>query len=83
MEINSFKDTFLIQSYCGAATLQSVISGSLIKKEVGRTLEENIILLVGKYRALIVPVDFTLQTLIAAERKVAGLAGDLTGAFPV
>ena len=39
-EIISFKNTFLIQSYCGAATLQSVISGSLIKKEVGRTLEE-------------------------------------------
>ena len=43
---------------------------------------ENVILLVGKYRALIVRVDFTLQTLLAAERKVAGLAGDLAGAVP-
>ena len=40
-----------------------------------------IILLAGKYRALIVPVDSALQTLLAAERKVAGLAGDLTGAL--
>ena len=41
-----------------------------------------IILLAGKYRALIIPVDSTLQTLLAAEWKVAILAGDLSGAFP-